>query len=602
MSRPEHDLRRDRDSQVSSARPDREAGDDSNPTWDAVALRPGPSAEEAADEFAERAAGDDTAADLVDRPGVRLHHDAASSRLAADHEARAVTIGQDVHFGAGEYRPETPAGRALIAHEVGHAAGQAAAGVAVAQRKPIDPEIEKELDAELKAEGISGNDPYDLQGYAYKITHDPASMSLLPKPDDKAAAKTWARNLTKAYALALRILAGKHADREARAGLIGMDLATVGFVEEALDVGSKLTKKESAGDVIRTEVLGHAAKLTEAQITELVRWSAVEDKKSAGSHPILRKLVDSKGAFSGALGTAKSLAAVKALWAAYAKADLYEPLAELLVWDRALREPVATWLWSVDKAYLFSILEHTYFVEPGYHDPSDKVPKILTMKDDMPWVYKWKQKYYVDFLIAQAATVNVTLPPPTDMTFRPLRTWLEANTEKIAQAMAQVHPKDPEAVAAIYEHLADIFFFHVDRGDVTADPAGKVGRLPEADPARMRLKADCDVLATYAMRFLAAGGFTPVGYLAIMPAGNVGHAVALLEQGGTYYIVNNKEVDAAAAANLTDAIVELRDSALQIYKQPPASYEAYYAAAEAGGAMPAAVASQDASARRKDLE
>ncbi len=61
---------------------------------------------------------------------VRIHADATSSRLASSLYAHAFTVGTDVAFGAGKYRPGTPAGDALIAHELAHVAQQRGQGSA----------------------------------------------------------------------------------------------------------------------------------------------------------------------------------------------------------------------------------------------------------------------------------------------------------------------------------------------------------------------------------------------------------------------------------------------------------------------------------------
>jgi Domain of unknown function (DUF4157) len=52
--------------------------------------------------------------------GIRLHTDAAASRLSSEQNARAFTVAEDVAFAAGEYRPGTVVGDALIAHELAH--------------------------------------------------------------------------------------------------------------------------------------------------------------------------------------------------------------------------------------------------------------------------------------------------------------------------------------------------------------------------------------------------------------------------------------------------------------------------------------------------
>jgi len=63
-----------------------------------------------------------TGADVSD---VELHTSSASAQAAEAVSARAYTVGQDVHFGAGEYAPGTPDGDFLIAHEVAHTIQQA---------------------------------------------------------------------------------------------------------------------------------------------------------------------------------------------------------------------------------------------------------------------------------------------------------------------------------------------------------------------------------------------------------------------------------------------------------------------------------------------
>ncbi|HMI52392.1 MAG TPA: DUF4157 domain-containing protein [Candidatus Saccharimonadales bacterium] len=55
---------------------------------------------------------------------VRVHTDSQSAALSADLNAKAFTIGQDVAFGTGEYRPGTPVGDVLIAHELAHVVQQ----------------------------------------------------------------------------------------------------------------------------------------------------------------------------------------------------------------------------------------------------------------------------------------------------------------------------------------------------------------------------------------------------------------------------------------------------------------------------------------------
>lgn len=62
---------------------------------------------------------------------VRVHRDATATRLSSQHNARALTVGNHVAFGQGEYHPGTPMGDALIAHELAHVVQQGGAGQSV---------------------------------------------------------------------------------------------------------------------------------------------------------------------------------------------------------------------------------------------------------------------------------------------------------------------------------------------------------------------------------------------------------------------------------------------------------------------------------------
>jgi hypothetical protein len=55
---------------------------------------------------------------------VRVHHDDHAAALSRAVSARAFTVGSDIFFGAGEYRPDSTAGRELLAHELAHVVQQ----------------------------------------------------------------------------------------------------------------------------------------------------------------------------------------------------------------------------------------------------------------------------------------------------------------------------------------------------------------------------------------------------------------------------------------------------------------------------------------------
>ncbi len=55
---------------------------------------------------------------------VRVHTGAESQQSAQALGAKAFTTQRDIHFAAGQYQPDTPAGQSLLAHEVAHAVQQ----------------------------------------------------------------------------------------------------------------------------------------------------------------------------------------------------------------------------------------------------------------------------------------------------------------------------------------------------------------------------------------------------------------------------------------------------------------------------------------------
>jgi hypothetical protein len=55
---------------------------------------------------------------------VRVHTGSRAEQVSGSLDARAFTVGRDVAFGAGEFQPGTPAGDALIAHELAHVVQQ----------------------------------------------------------------------------------------------------------------------------------------------------------------------------------------------------------------------------------------------------------------------------------------------------------------------------------------------------------------------------------------------------------------------------------------------------------------------------------------------
>jgi hypothetical protein len=89
---------------------------------------------------------------------VRIHADAKAEQSARAVNAVAYTVGQDIVFGPGQYRPETPVGQWLLAHELTHVVQQSGAQPKAARSvkntisSPDDP---AEQEAERVASAVS---------------------------------------------------------------------------------------------------------------------------------------------------------------------------------------------------------------------------------------------------------------------------------------------------------------------------------------------------------------------------------------------------------------------------------------------------------------
>lgn len=90
---------------------------------------------------------------------VRLHTGPEAAKVSEQLNARAFTIGPNIAFGSGQYRPGTPIGDALIAHELAHVMQQTGPGshVSPSHDSPMQQaagSVSLEEDADLSAVGV----------------------------------------------------------------------------------------------------------------------------------------------------------------------------------------------------------------------------------------------------------------------------------------------------------------------------------------------------------------------------------------------------------------------------------------------------------------
>ena len=74
----------------------------------------------------------------ADFSGVKIHNDRESVQVNRELSAKAFTVGSDIYFNGGEYKPRSDDGRRLLAHELAHTVQQSAGAVKI-QKAPAPP-------------------------------------------------------------------------------------------------------------------------------------------------------------------------------------------------------------------------------------------------------------------------------------------------------------------------------------------------------------------------------------------------------------------------------------------------------------------------------
>jgi Domain of unknown function (DUF4157) len=123
-----------------------------------------------------------TGADLGD---VRVHTGASSQQAAAAVEARAYTLGQHIHFGAGQYRPGSGEGDHLIAHELAHTVQQGPSGGTLQGKLEVGPPGDA---AEVEADGVA---TAALSGARAGVVHRAPAPLLRRAPLGNNASGSW---------------------------------------------------------------------------------------------------------------------------------------------------------------------------------------------------------------------------------------------------------------------------------------------------------------------------------------------------------------------------------------------------------------------------
>jgi hypothetical protein len=125
----------------------------------------------------------------VDFSNVRVHNDRSAAEATSALGTRAFTIGQHIAFNSDEYKPASPSGQRLLAHELAHAAQQRDAGTGRAAFKPdARDEHEANVAADRAVQGLSAQAGDAPRAGSPRIqADDNKSAQAQKKADDKPA-------------------------------------------------------------------------------------------------------------------------------------------------------------------------------------------------------------------------------------------------------------------------------------------------------------------------------------------------------------------------------------------------------------------------------
>lgn len=118
----------------------------------------------------------------TDLSAVRIHEGTESQAAASAVAAKAFTVGNDIHFGAGHYDPSSQHGQHLIAHEVAHTVQQRG-GTPVRQHKleVSHPGDTFEVAADHAADAMVAGSPVSLGGASIGLAREPSEGETVLK-------------------------------------------------------------------------------------------------------------------------------------------------------------------------------------------------------------------------------------------------------------------------------------------------------------------------------------------------------------------------------------------------------------------------------------
>jgi Domain of unknown function (DUF4157) len=122
---------------------------------------------------------------------VRIHNDSSANDAARNMKARAFTVGQEIHFAAGEFNPASQEGRRLLAHELVHTVQQGELRTSQPKLQISQPADASEMEADRVAGAIVNGAPAQVSNTLQTAPHIARQPEGAPKqPDASAGAAT----------------------------------------------------------------------------------------------------------------------------------------------------------------------------------------------------------------------------------------------------------------------------------------------------------------------------------------------------------------------------------------------------------------------------
>jgi outer membrane protein OmpA-like peptidoglycan-associated protein len=121
----------------------------------------------------------------TDFSDVRIHTDDRAAKAAQAAQAQAFTVGRDIVFGAGQYRPDSPQGQHLLAHELAHVAQPKNPGGSLFSRSGDTSEREADQAADRVLLGESTTPKATANAAVQRSPAPAAQRAAQPPPTDQ---------------------------------------------------------------------------------------------------------------------------------------------------------------------------------------------------------------------------------------------------------------------------------------------------------------------------------------------------------------------------------------------------------------------------------